>query len=71
MEGVFMTHVEINYHNFSNEELRKLIEIHTNIAYTVPEETVYLPIEIRSDFVCTSTKHIDSSKTFSYSLDIK
>jgi len=50
MEGVFMAYVEINYHNFSNEELRKLIKIYTNTAYLVPEETVYLPIEIRSDF---------------------
>jgi hypothetical protein len=56
MEGVFMAYVEINYRNFGNEELRKLIKIHTNIAYPVPEESVYLPIEIRSDFVCTSTK---------------
>lgn len=45
-----MAYVEINYHNFSNEELRKLIKIYTNTAYLVPEETVYLPIEIRSDF---------------------
>jgi hypothetical protein len=51
-----MAYVEINYRNFSNEELRKLIKIHTNIAYPVPEETVYLTVEIRSDFVCTSTK---------------
>lgn len=40
-----MAYVKINYHNFSTEELRKLIKIHTNIAYPLPEETVYLPIE--------------------------
>jgi len=51
-----MAYVEINYRNFSNEILRKLIKIHTNIAYLVPEETVYLPIEIMSHFVWTSTK---------------
>jgi hypothetical protein len=39
-----MAYVKINYHNFSNEELEKLIKIHKNIAYPVREDTVYPPI---------------------------
>jgi len=70
-----MAYVEINYRNFSNEELRKLIKIYTNIAYPVPEETVYLPVnQKRFCLYINKTvliRHFDSSKTLSHSLDVK
>jgi hypothetical protein len=43
MEGAFMTYVEIHYRNFNNEELRKLIKMHINIVYPVPDENCVPP----------------------------